>query len=60
MKMKGIVSAVILLFIGILFGAILVSGFGLVRPGIADVKLGADNPPVSLDSGRHLLKQQRK
>lgn len=50
MKMKGIVSAVILLFIGILFGAILVSGFGLVRPGIADVELGADNPPVSLDA----------
>ncbi len=34
MKMKGIVSAVVLLFIGILFGAILVSGFGLVRPGL--------------------------
>jgi len=50
MKMKGIVSAVVLLFIGILFGAILVSGFGLVRPGFADVKLGADNPPVSLDA----------
>lgn len=50
MKMKGIVSAVVLLFIGILFGAILVSGFGLVRPGIADIKLGAENPPVSLDA----------
>jgi len=50
MKMKGIASAVVLLFIGILFGAILVSGFGLVRPGIADVKLGADNPPFSLDA----------
>ncbi len=50
MKMKGIASAVVLLFIGILFGAILVSGFGLVRPGFADVKLGADNPPVSLDA----------
>jgi serine protease Do len=50
MKMKGILSAVILLFIGVLFGAILVSGFGLVRPGIADVELGADNPPVSLDA----------
>jgi len=50
MKMKGVLSAVILLFIGILFGAILVSGFGLVRPGFADVELGADNPPVSLDA----------
>jgi serine protease Do len=50
MKMKGIVSAVVLLFIGVLFGAVLVSGFGLVRPGFADVKLGADKPPVSLDA----------
>jgi len=50
MKMKGFLSAVVLLFIGILFGAILVSGFGLVRPGIADIELGADNPPVSLDA----------
>lgn len=50
MKMKGILSAVVLLFIGVLFGAILVSGFGLVRPGFADVELGADNPPVSLEA----------
>ncbi|MFC2119458.1 Do family serine endopeptidase [Bacteroidota bacterium] len=50
MKMKGIISAVVLLFIGVLFGAVLVSGFGLVRPGFADVKLGADKPPVSLDA----------
>jgi Do/DeqQ family serine protease len=50
MKTKGVISAIILLFIGVLFGAILVSGFGLVRPGYADVKLGAENPPVSLDA----------
>lgn len=50
MKTKGILSAIVLLFIGVLFGAILVSGFGLVRPGFADVKLGAENPPVSLDA----------
>ena len=50
MKVKGIISAVVLLFIGVLFGAVLVSGFGLVRPGFADVKLGADKPPVSLDA----------
>jgi len=50
MKMKGIVSAVVLLFTGLLLGAILVSGFGLVRPGYADVKLGADNPPVTFNA----------
>jgi len=50
MKFKGILSAVILLAIGILFGAVLVSGFGLVRPGYADIKLGADNAPVTLDA----------
>jgi serine protease Do len=35
-----------LLFIGIIFGAVLVSGFGWVRPSLADVKIGADRPPV--------------
>ncbi len=50
MKYKGIISALILLGIGILFGALLVSGFGLVRPGYADIKLGADNPPVNIDA----------
>ncbi len=50
MKIKGILSAIVLLVIGVLFGAMLVSGFGLVRPGYADIKLGADNPPVSLDA----------
>ncbi len=50
MKFKGIVGAVTLLFIGILFGAILVSGFGLVRPGLADLNLGATEPPVKLDA----------
>ncbi len=50
MKTKGIIGAITLLFIGILFGAVLVSGFGLVRPSLADVNLGADEPPVSLDA----------
>lgn len=50
MKIKGIVGALTLLFIGILFGAILVSGFGLVRPGLADINLGASEPPVKLDA----------
>jgi serine protease Do len=50
MKLKGILGALVLLAIGILFGAILVSGFGLVRPGLADLKLGATEPPVNLDA----------
>ena len=50
MKVKGIVGAVALVAVGILFGALLVSGFGLVRPGWADINLGATNPPVNLDA----------
>ena len=50
MKVKGILGAVALLGIGVLFGALLVSGFGLVRPGWADINLGANNPPVNLDA----------
>jgi serine protease Do len=50
MNYKGIVGAVVLIFIGIIFGAILVSGFGVVRPSLADINLGAANPPVNLDA----------
>jgi len=50
MKIKGILGAVALVGVGILFGALLVSGFGLVRPGWADINLGATNPPVNLDA----------
>lgn len=50
MKIKGILGAVALVAVGILFGALLVSGFGLVRPGWADINLGAHNPPVNLDA----------
>lgn len=50
MKSKGILGAVVLIAIGILFGALLVSGFGLVRPGLADINIGADKPPVNLDA----------
>jgi serine protease Do len=44
MKIKGIFGAVALVAVGVLFGALLVSGFGLVRPGWADINLGATNP----------------
>jgi serine protease Do len=50
MKIKGIIGALSLLLIGIIFGAILVSGFGFVRPSLADLKLGATEPPVKLDA----------
>jgi serine protease Do len=50
MNYKGIIGAVALIFIGIIFGAILVSGFGIVRPSLADINLGAANPPVNLDA----------
>lgn len=50
MKSKKLFGALALLAVGIIFGAVLVSGFGLVRPGMADVKMGASNPPVNLDA----------
>lgn len=50
MKSKRLFGAFALVFAGILFGALLVSGFGLVRPGLADINLGANNPPVNLDA----------
>lgn len=50
MKIKSIIGAVALVAIGVMFGALLVSGFGLVRPGWADINLGATNPPVNLDA----------
>jgi serine protease Do len=50
MKYKGIVGAAALIVIGIVFGALLVSGFGLVRPSLADIELGTSSPPVNLDA----------
>ena len=46
MHRKNLVGTLALVFIGIVFGAVLVSGFGWVRPSYADVKIGADRPPV--------------
>lgn len=46
MRGKSVLGAVALVVLGILFGAVLVSGFGWVKPGLADVKLGADKSPV--------------
>jgi serine protease Do len=50
MNSKRLIGAFALIVVGIVFGALLVSGFGLVRPGMADIKLGTSNPPVSLDA----------
>ena len=50
MKSKSLLGAIILIIVGIVFGAVLVSGFGLVRPGFADIKLGASMPPVDLNA----------
>jgi serine protease Do len=46
MLRKNIVGTISLVLIGIVFGAILVSGFGWVRPSLADIQIGADKPPV--------------
>ncbi|MBS3944338.1 MAG: Do family serine endopeptidase [Melioribacter sp.] len=45
MRGKNIFGTAALVVIGIVFGAILVSGFGLVRPGYADIQIGASKPP---------------
>lgn len=46
MKNKGYFGAISLVVIGIVFGAIMVSGFGWVKPSFADIKIGAERPPV--------------
>ncbi|MFA7289953.1 MAG: Do family serine endopeptidase [Melioribacteraceae bacterium] len=46
MKNKGYLGTISLVVIGIVFGAVMVSGFGWVKPSFADVKIGAERPPV--------------
>lgn len=50
MKSKGLWGAIALVVVGIIFGAVLVSGFGLVRPSMANLQLGASYPPVDLNA----------
>jgi serine protease Do len=57
MKSKKIIAAFVLVFSGILFGAVLVSGFGWVSNGFADIKLGASNPPVNLNADANSFNQ---
>lgn len=46
MRTKNIVAALALIVLGITFGAVLVSGFGWVRPSFADVRIGTQEAPV--------------
>lgn len=50
MKSKKIIAAVVLLFSGVLLGAVIFSGFNFVRPGLANIVLGAKTPPVNLNA----------
>ncbi|MCZ7604291.1 MAG: trypsin-like peptidase domain-containing protein [Melioribacteraceae bacterium] len=46
MRTKNLVAAFSLVVFGVIFGAVLVSSFGWVRPGLADVRIGSDAAPV--------------
>ncbi len=47
MKRKSILAALSLVIAGAVFGGVLVSGFGWVRPNYADIRIGSDTPPLS-------------
>lgn len=47
MKKKSLIGTLSLLFIGFAFGTIMVSGFGWVKPGLADFKFGPSQPPIT-------------
>lgn len=44
-KGKNYLGVIALLFIGAVFGSVLVSSFGYVRPALADVQIGRETPP---------------
>lgn len=46
MRTKNIIAALSLVVLGVIFGAVLVSSFGWVRPSLADVNIGAQEVPV--------------
>lgn len=46
MRTKNIVAALALVVLGVIFGAVLVSGFGWVRPSLAEVQIGTQVAPV--------------
>ncbi|PIW69462.1 MAG: trypsin, partial [Ignavibacteriales bacterium CG12_big_fil_rev_8_21_14_0_65_30_8] len=49
-KIKSIVGATALIVLGIIMGALLVTGYGDIKPSFADVTLGTDKAPVTLDA----------
>jgi len=57
MKVKKFVGIFALVFTGIVLGAILVSGFNWVRPGLADIFLGSNTPPVNLNADANSFSQ---
>lgn len=46
MRTKNIVAALTLIIVGIVFGAVLVSNFAWVRPGLAEIQIGSQERPV--------------
>jgi Do/DeqQ family serine protease len=50
MKSKRVYGVFALVIVGLVFGALLVSGFGLIRPSMANVTLGAPTAPVNLNA----------
>ncbi len=46
MERKNLIGALALILIGVVFGAVLVSSFGWVKPSMAEVQIGSENPPV--------------
>ncbi len=46
MKARNFLGALALVVIGVVFGAVLVSNFGWVRPSYADVNIGKESAPV--------------
>jgi len=57
MKIKKIYAVVSLVVLGLLLSTILVSGFGWVRAGNFNIKLGAANPPVNLNADANSFSQ---
>ncbi|MCK9212037.1 MAG: trypsin, partial [Ignavibacteriaceae bacterium] len=57
MKTKKIFGVAALLTIGVLFSAIMVSGFGWANPNMSDIKLGAAKPPVNLNADASAFNQ---
>lgn len=49
MQKKRLLTGVTLIGLGVLLSTLLLAGFGWIRPSFADIKLGAEQPPVNLN-----------